>query len=53
MLISHRQAPPFDSGPWQWDGRTRAIAALETLDKMGYHNIVGLKGGANVWMHTW
>jgi rhodanese-related sulfurtransferase len=35
------------------DGRKRAPAALDILDGMGYNNIVGLKGGANLWMRTW
>jgi rhodanese-related sulfurtransferase len=35
------------------DGRTRAIKALETLDELGYLNIVGIKGGANLWNREW
>jgi len=35
------------------DGRNRAIQALETLDEMGYTNIVGLKGGYNLWNRQW
>ena len=35
------------------DGRQRAIHALETLDELGYVNIVGIKGGANLWNREW
>jgi len=35
------------------DGRVRAIAALDALDEMGYTNIVGLRGGANLWTREW
>jgi hypothetical protein len=35
------------------DGRIRAIAALDAMDEMGYTNIVGLKGGANLWTREW
>ena len=35
------------------DGRNRAIQALETLDEMGYVNIVGLRGGYNLWNRQW
>jgi rhodanese-related sulfurtransferase len=35
------------------DGRGRAIQALEALDAAGYSNIVGLRGGFNMWSRTW
>jgi len=35
------------------DGRNRAIQALEIMDEMGYVNIVGLKGGYNLWNRQW
>ena len=35
------------------DGRNRAIQALEALDAAGYVNIVGLRGGYNMWNRTW
>lgn len=35
------------------DGRNRAIQALEALDEAGYVNIVGLRGGYNMWNRTW
>tara|TARA_B110000977_G_scaffold178125_1_gene235349 strand:- start:11394 stop:11804 length:411 start_codon:yes stop_codon:yes gene_type:complete len=35
------------------DGRNRAIQALEALDDAGYANIVGLRGGFNMWSRTW
>ena len=35
------------------DGRNRAIQALEALDAAGYVNIVGLRGGFNMWNRTW
>uniref|UniRef100_A0A7S0XEX7 Rhodanese domain-containing protein n=1 Tax=Mantoniella antarctica TaxID=81844 RepID=A0A7S0XEX7_9CHLO len=35
------------------DGRNRAIQALEALDEAGYVNIVGLRGGFNMWSRTW
>jgi len=35
------------------DSRDRAIQALELLDEMGYVNIVGLKGGYNMWNRQW
>lgn len=35
------------------DGRDRAIQALEALDEAGYYNIVGLRGGYNMWNRTW
>jgi len=35
------------------DGRNRAIQALEALDNAGYVNIVGLKGGYNMWNRMW
>ena len=35
------------------DGRIRAIAALEAMDDLGYVNIVGLRGGANLWTREW
>ena len=35
------------------DGRNRAIQALELLDEMGYANIVGLRGGYNMWNRQW
>ena len=35
------------------DGRKRAIEALEKLDEMGYANIVGLRGGYNMWNRYW
>jgi len=35
------------------DSRDRAIQALELLDEWGYVNIVGLKGGYNMWNRQW
>ena len=35
------------------DGRNRAIQALEALDDAGYVNIVGLRGGYNMWNRQW
>lgn len=35
------------------DGRVRAVAALDAMDAMGYTNIVGLRGGANLWTREW
>jgi len=35
------------------DGRNRAVQALEALDEAGYTNIVGLRGGYNMWNRTW
>merc|ERR1719261_1521752 len=31
------------------DGRNRTLQALEFLEEMGYTNIVGLRGGYNMW----
>ena len=35
------------------DGRNRTLQALEFLDEMGYVNIVGLRGGYNMWNRQW
>ena len=35
------------------DGRNRTLQALETMDEMGYVNIVGLRGGYNLWNRQW
>ena len=35
------------------DGRNRTLQALEFLDEMGYTNIVGLRGGYNMWNRQW
>ena len=34
-------------------GRNRSIQTLELLDEMGYVNIVGLRGGYNLWNRQW
>jgi len=35
------------------DGRNRTLQALEFMDEMGYVNIVGLRGGYNMWNRQW
>lgn len=34
------------------DGRSYSMEALETLDEMGYTNLVGLKGGYYAWFRV-